>query len=348
MPGSPELEFLLNSAGLSLSDTDSLEKRDFTTLHRIILGLSTIDLKSYLDTTTSELDVGDSLGKTPLCWAASRPDSTMVETLLAYGASPCIGDRRKQTPLHYSAGSGSPHSTRLILEAALEEAHQKASDWKRFNQSQDDNEQPDFLSEIVDARDSKGRTPLNFATRMNFPEHTRLLISAGANIECVDAVLDRTTLLSAIYWKSHEVISILLESGADADVLDARNASVLHYAARFGDLETLEILEKSDLGQLSIDATDDSGHTAWEIFESRHERCIAEEEEVRERSIEAFRKILENVTIETANPAHVCTEIEDEDSEDPFEEGIAKLKALTATLGKPPVHLSKERRSSTF
>ena len=38
MPGSPELELLLTSAGLSLLDTDSLEERNFTTLHRIVLG----------------------------------------------------------------------------------------------------------------------------------------------------------------------------------------------------------------------------------------------------------------------------------------------------------------------
>ena len=272
----------------------------------------------------------------------------MVDALLSYGASPCLGDRRRQTPLHYSAGSGSPNSTRLILEAALEEARQKILDWNDVNSPKDRNEQPDFLSRIVDARDSKGRTPLNFATRMNFPEHTRLLISAGADVECVDTILDRTTLLSAIYWKSHEVISILLENGARIDVIDARNASILHYAARFGDLETLKILDNSSLGQLDINATDDGGHTAWEIFESRHERCIAEEEKLREISVEAFRKILTNATNEIANPAHVCNDVEPDGGEDPFEEGIAKLKVLTASLGKPPTRLSKELRSSTF
>lgn len=342
------MEILLSAAGLSPTNTDSLEKRDFTTLHRIVLGLSTINLESYLDTTTSNLDVGDSLGKTALCWAASRPDTKMVETLLKYGASPCLGDRRKQTPLHYSAGSGSPHSTALILEAALEEAKQKASEWRDYHIPQEVADRPGFVSNIVDARDSKGRTPLNFATRMNFPEHTRLLISAGADMECVDSVLDRTTLLSATYWKSHNVMSILLESGARTDALDARDASVLHYAARFGDLETLEILSNSNLGQLDIAIKDHSGLTAWEVFESRHERCIIEEEEMRESSISAFGKILEHVTHERASPAHVCNDMETDDSSDPFEEGITKLKALTATLGKAPKQLSKERRSSTF
>ena len=319
MPGSAELETLLWSTGLSVNDTDSLEKRNFTPLHRIVLGLSSVRLDAYLDMTTSEIDKRDLLGKTPLCWAASRPDSRAVETLLRYGASPSLADHRKQTPLHYCAGSGTPQSMELVLKAAMNKAHQQASTWREGNRPDDFSDQPDFLGHIVDTRDSKGRTPLNFATRMDFPEHTQLLISYGADMECIDAVLDRTTLLCAIYWQSHKVLPILLESGACTDIVDSRHASILHYAARFGDLKALDILSKYDLGQLDINSRDDSGHIPWEIFASRHERCITEDEDTREKSVKLFSQILENATKHITRPAHVCQEIEDDQNDSPSE-----------------------------
>ena len=314
MPESLEMEKLLYAAGLSMTDTDSLEKRNFTTLHRIVLGFSTIDLQSYLETSTNDLDICDSLGKTPLCWAAARPNVHIVETLLRYGASPSLGDHRSQTPLHYCAGSGTAEATELVLKAALEEAKLRTRKWKR--QSVDDSPEstPNFLSAIVNAPDSKGRTPLNFATRMNFPQHARLLISYSADLEAIDSVLDRTMLLSAIYWRSHQVLPILLDSGANTNIFDARKASLLHYAAKFGDLTTLQILSQYNIGLLDVDSTDDAGNTAWAIFESRHERCIYEEDEVREQSMQAFQKILENAKGVPTDVPHVCTNIVDPDN----------------------------------
>ena len=327
MPGSAELELLQSSAGLSISDTDSLAKRNFTPLHRIVLGLSTLDLTSYLDTTTSDLDTQDSLGKTPLCWAASRPDTEIVRVLLDYGASPCLGDHRQQTPLHYCAGSGTAQSIALILQAAMDESKNQASNWSQSNADEEDNERPNFLRAIVDARDSKGRTPLHFATRMNFPEHSRLLLSYGADTECVDAVLDRTTLLCAIYWNSHEVMAILIENCARTDVLDSRNASVLRYAARFGDLKTLAFLSTADLGQLNIDARDDSGYTAWEIFESRHETCTSELDDASIDSVTAFRQFKEHIT-------HQAGRLTNVDAEKEVLEGEASATDARSNVGR--------------
>lgn len=307
MPDSPHVEKLLFAAGLSISDTDSLEKRNFTTLHRIVLGLSSVNLESYLETSTSDLDARDSLGKTPLCWAASRPNVKVVETLLRFGASPSLGDNRSQTPLHYCAGSGTAEAMEMVLKAALDEARLRTRKWKRQSGANCSEPSPDFLSAIVDAPDSKGRTSLNFATRMDFPVHAKLLLSYGANLEAIDSVLDRTMLLSAVYWRSHNVLPILLANGARTDVLDARKASLLHYAANFGDLGTLEILRDFNIGFLDIDAVDDAGRTARTIFESRNDRCIEEDDVIRVRSAEAFRTILDRSKGVHTESSPVCS-----------------------------------------
>lgn len=343
------MEELLYAAGLSRSDNDSLEKRNFTALHRIVLGFSSLDLGSYLETSTSELDMRDSLGKTPLCWAASRPSSKTVETLINFGASPSLGDSRSQTPLHYCAGSGTSEATKLVLEAALEEAKLRARKWKRQSTSDTSDTSPDFFSAIVDAPDAKGRTPLNFAVRMDFPVHAELLISYGANLEAVDSVLNRTMLLSAIYWSSHQVLPLLLASGARTDVLDARKATLLHYAAKFGDLTTLKILSGFDIGALDVDATDDVGSTAWAIFESRHERCVYEDEAIRAESMLAFQKILDNVSGRHANIPHVCAETIDEIGSDHTGEFALEDEITVTPLSpKNAQGWGRDRRSQTF
>lgn len=71
----------------------------------------------------------------------------------------------------------------IVLKAALEEARLRAGKRKRQSGAYNSEPSPDFLSAIVDAPDSKGRTPLNFATRMNFPVHAELRTSYGANQE---------------------------------------------------------------------------------------------------------------------------------------------------------------------
>ena len=143
-----------------------------------------------------------------------------------------------------------------------------------------------------------------------------LLLSYGANLEAVDTVLDRTMLLSAVYWRSHQIVPILLTRGARTDALDARKATLLHYAARFGDLTILQILSNFDIGPLDVDATDDTGNTAWTIFESRHDRCVSEDEVIRAKSMQAFQKILGLAKGHRSHVPHVCTEIVSENDQE--------------------------------
>lgn len=298
-------------AGLSGADTETLEKRGFSPVHSIVLGLSDIALDKYLDLSLADLDNRDVLGKTPLCWAASRQDTSIVDTLLSYGAATHIASRKGQTPVHYAAGGGTAGSLRLLLNRALginDENSATVSDAE--------------ASSIIDAVDNKGRTPLNFAVRMDFPEHTQVLIDHGANMECTDGFWQRTILLNAIYWNCHKVIPILLESGASTDALDVRNATILHHAARYSNLETLKILADHNLGLLDINVKDDNGHTAWEIFESPELRCVVESAEVRAESLKTFEKIAANVTKSHAEPAHVV-EIDDSDA-DSFYDAVSE------------------------
>lgn len=284
-PGEAFFEDFLTTIGLSRHDTDTLYKRQFTNVHRIVLGLLHLDLDEYLTAAGEEIDRPDHSGKTPLCWATSRPDPSFVEILLRRGASLLISDRRKQTPLHYCAGSGNAMSMRMLLEAVK---HHGLSDFS----AESGIPVPDASLSIINAKDSKGRTPLNLATRMDFPIHAQLLISAGADMEAPDEPLHRTIVLTAIYWNSHTVLPILLENGARTDQRDAGNASILHYAARYANLKTLQCLSQHDLGKIDIDARDDGGLTALQVFGSSFDRVESESEQSHSSAEALFARIL--------------------------------------------------------
>ena len=101
-----------------LDDVDDLSKRGFSPLHRIIFGLSKVDLESYLSLTTAEIDIPCTLGRTPLFWACVRQDPELVRILLEHGASINIADSRQQTPLHVAAAYGRYESLELLLAKA--------------------------------------------------------------------------------------------------------------------------------------------------------------------------------------------------------------------------------------
>lgn len=285
-PGITFFEDFLSTIGLSRHETDSLYKRKFSVVHRIVLGLSNLDLDEYLITANEEIDRPDQSGKTPLCWAASRPNPSLVETLLRRGASLVIGDRRKQTPLHYCAGSGHAFSMEVMLRAARDGLDNTPLSRRSSLAG------PVAFSTIINARDSKGRTPLNFATRMNFPIHAQLLISAGADVEAPDEPLRRTIMLTAIYWNSCKVLPLLLRSGARTDQYDAGKATILHYAARYASLETLRVLSQHDLGNIDTEARDDGGLIAVQTFKSSLNRVEWESEHNRTESDTLFAQIL--------------------------------------------------------
>lgn len=62
-------KFVLDAAGLTPVNAESLEKQCFTGLHRIVLGLGgAVDLNAYLKINSSDIDKQDLTGKTALAW----------------------------------------------------------------------------------------------------------------------------------------------------------------------------------------------------------------------------------------------------------------------------------------
>ena len=81
----------------------------------------------------------------------------------------------------------------------------------------------------VNARDSRGRTPLVIATNLNFEEGVQLLIDHKARLDEANTA-GETPLISAVHNRRLTLIRMLLKAGANPDRRDNSGRSARDYA----------------------------------------------------------------------------------------------------------------------
>jgi ankyrin repeat protein len=109
------------------NDTDCLEKRQFSPLHDVVLGLKKGDMEAEVLTSSSFINSVDSNGRTPLSWAASRGDVRIVQSLIRLGANPNIVSVCDMSPLHFAMRATTPRCIVPLLAAGGKV--DRLSDW---------------------------------------------------------------------------------------------------------------------------------------------------------------------------------------------------------------------------
>ena len=84
----------INAWRCLFDDEEHLESRAFPPLHKIILGLSSLDLQMQLEFSSTGIDEKDADGRTALSWAATRGDLRSVSLLLQFRADPNVASLR--------------------------------------------------------------------------------------------------------------------------------------------------------------------------------------------------------------------------------------------------------------
>ena len=200
------------------SDTEYLERRDFTMLQRIVLGLVEKDLKTELEASTKEINIGDSNDRTALFMAAERNDLPAVNLLLEYGADPKIISPDQGSPLHFAAiARGSCCITPLLRHWANTEG---MTSWRQtalhYVAAYKNDERPaKILLEAganPNSRDLDGITPLQWAVVSNSEKVVEVLLGSGANINNVDDS-NNTAVRLAITANRHTILSMLVDHG---------------------------------------------------------------------------------------------------------------------------------------
>jgi ankyrin repeat protein len=245
------------AGGYVLSDNDVLRNIDvdefvssqqYTLLHKILLGLAgSLSLEDVLRTSTKEIDVQDVNGATPLWWASSLGNLSLLRTLLEYGADQNIGAGLRQLPLHVARNVD---AARLLLEASVAGREIKALDdlgrtplhcycYRQIEPNQElvKTVVKDFGAD-ANAIAIGGQTPLHYAVMFGNSELVEPLLDGGADLD-VRMKNGMTPLLAALRYDQASCVSLLLDKGADVLAMTNDGEGVFHLAARWAGVRCL-------------------------------------------------------------------------------------------------------------
>lgn len=189
-------------------------------------------------------------GTTALHWAAHWNDVETARLLVKAGANANVANRFGASPLSEAAALGSKELVELLLGAG---ANAKA------------------------LTTADGETVLMTAARAGNEAVVKLLLERGADVNARESFKGQTALIYAATERHAGVVKLLLASGADWRVLSAEHEtkmpklsaassvtpmprggmSALHFAAREGDIATVQTMLDSgvDINLLDVDKT---------------------------------------------------------------------------------------------
>uniref|UniRef100_W5M8C8 Ankyrin repeat domain 44 n=1 Tax=Lepisosteus oculatus TaxID=7918 RepID=W5M8C8_LEPOC len=196
-----------------------------------------------------EIDTPDAFGRTCLHAAAAGGNVECVKLLLSSGADCSRKDKCGRPSARHSASAMNGHTSclRLLIEGA-------------------------DSTDVVDAVDSQGQTPLMLAVAGGHGDAVSVLLEREASVDIADSQ-GRTALHIGLLCGQEECVQCLLEQEAAVCVGDAAGRTPLHLAAAGGHASCLNELLNIALSEGSPPFRDNRGLTGVHIS-SGHESCV--------------------------------------------------------------------------
>ena len=208
-------------------------------------------------------------------YAASRCDAATVSRLLDADANAHLRDITGKSALHYAATSGNIKCLNMLLASSVDVNCQDnrgctALHYITTSKNYDREAIDCVLTAGADAnvQNVHGASPLELCAFSDDSYSARALLDAGASIDAPDYEGD-TPLCEAFYCHADNVLELLISYKAAYTPNDSHGNSILHQAALYGGLRTLDILIDSDLGELDPDALNREGKTPRQLAEER-------------------------------------------------------------------------------
>ena len=207
-------QYIVDALRTMFSETECIERRNFSPLHKIVLGMVPNDLEAELATSTASINLPDSNGRTALSLASERGDMQAVEVFLRYGADTGVPSSCAAYALHYAACATEPDCLRALVVSDID----------------------------LNCGTNWNQTPLIYAAAYTKDaRHAQILIDAGANADIRD--LDGMVALDwAAVSNNRAVAKVLVESNVDMANVDKQGNTTLTHAIRANRHEVLEEL----------------------------------------------------------------------------------------------------------
>ena len=243
-------------------------------------GCGQVDLMELFVKGGLDVNVIDNDGRTPLHYAASKRHVECVRVLLSLGGRPSmtVVAGAARTPLHQAVKAGHKEIVSILLEEGCP-IDVKDSNGRSVLHWAAEYDQVDLIELFVkggmdvNVVDNDGRTPLHDAASKGHVEFVRVLLTLGGRPSMtVVAGTYGTPLHQAVLAGHKEIVSVLLEEYCPIDVKDSNGRSVLHWAARHGQVDLMELFVK---GALDVNLVDNAVCTPLHDAASKgHVECV--------------------------------------------------------------------------
>jgi uncharacterized protein len=180
-------------------------------------------------------------GATALYAAAANRDPAITVKLLAAGADPNAALAMGETPLMEAALRGNLDTVRALLAAGADPSAQEKQGgqtvlmWAASRHHSAVTEELVEHKADVNARSKNGSTALMFAAQQDDVISARALLKAGANPNEAIPEWGHTALIIASTMGKTDVVKVLVENGAAANMPDRNGFTPLHAAIRDSD-----------------------------------------------------------------------------------------------------------------
>ncbi|GBN19314.1 B-cell lymphoma 3 [Araneus ventricosus] len=165
------------------------------------------------------VDLTNYLRQTPLHLAVMLGNVEMVQLLLKCGSSVTLRDRNGNSAVHLAVKSS---TNKDVLNLILSHPDTKA---------------------ILNSLDHEGYSALHYAVFKNNKTAVWCLHTVGAQMNVIDGKSGRSPLLHAILNRNEEMVSLLLECGASADVSDYSGRTAFELALHASTKTIVRLLE---------------------------------------------------------------------------------------------------------
>jgi ankyrin repeat protein len=176
-------------------------------------------VRMFLRRSDTEPDGSDSLGRTPLWYAAKNGHEAVVQLLLEKGAELETISDKSRTPLSWAAENGHKAVVKLLLEKG---------------------------AELETKDEDYGRTPLSWAAENEHEAVVKLLLEKGAELETISSN-GQTPLSWAARNGREAVVKLLLEKGAELETISSNGQTPLSWAVENGRKAVVKLLARRAL-----------------------------------------------------------------------------------------------------